>query len=190
MFMLPDGFQSFMRCRTHRAHARMTRLNHRCERERIVSQDFYTQLPRRRIGAGVLITNARGELLLVEPTYKPTWEIPGGIVEDGEDPRTCASREIAEELALDIPVGRLLVIDHCTDPPPGGDSIMIVYDGGVLAETSSIRLPADELRSFRFVPPNGLEQYLDERLAFRIRQSLRAREDGRPVEIVNSVAVD
>lgn len=190
MVMLLEGFRSSMGYQTHQAHATMTRLNHRCERERIVSQDFYAQLPRRRIGAGVLMTNARGELLLVEPAYKPTWEIPGGIVEDGEDPRTCASREIAEELRLDIPVGRLLVIDHRTDPPPGGDSIMIVYDGGVLAEASSIRLPADELLSFRFVPANGLEQYLDERLAFRIRQSLRAREDGLTVEIVNGVAVD
>jgi 8-oxo-dGTP diphosphatase len=53
------------------------------------------------MGAGVLFTNAAGDPLLVEPTYKDTWEIPGGLVEAGEDPRTCAMREVREELGWD-----------------------------------------------------------------------------------------
>jgi ADP-ribose pyrophosphatase YjhB (NUDIX family) len=46
--------------------------------------DFYQQLPRKRIGAGALITDEDGRVLMVEPTYKEHWEIPGGVVERGE----------------------------------------------------------------------------------------------------------
>lgn len=153
-----------------------------------MSQDFYDRIPKRRMGSGMLFVNADGHPLLVEPTYKETWEIPGGIVEAGEDPRSCAEREVEEELGIRIPAGRLLVIDHRNDPPPRGDSIMLIYDGGVMADPSVIRLQADELRSYRFVPPGELERYVNERFAFRVRQALGAREQGCPVEIINGMA--
>ena len=42
--------------------------------------DFTATLPRKRMGAGVLFTDEAGRVLLVEPTYKDYWEIPGGAV--------------------------------------------------------------------------------------------------------------
>jgi hypothetical protein len=36
--------------------------------------------PKKRIGAGVLIVDEFERVLLVEPTYKDTWEVPGGMV--------------------------------------------------------------------------------------------------------------
>lgn len=56
----------------------------------------------------MLFTDALGRLLVVKPTYKPGWELPGGSVEDGESPGRAAVREIAEELGVERPVGRLL----------------------------------------------------------------------------------
>jgi 8-oxo-dGTP pyrophosphatase MutT (NUDIX family) len=37
-------------------------------------------------------------VLLLEPTYKNDWEIPGGIIEDNESPKECCEREVFEEL--------------------------------------------------------------------------------------------
>ena len=34
--------------------------------------------PKKRMGAGVLIRDEQGRVLLVEPTYKQSWEIPSG----------------------------------------------------------------------------------------------------------------
>ncbi len=42
--------------------------------------------------AGVLFRDVRSRLLLVEPTYKPNWENPGGAVEVGESPWATAAR--------------------------------------------------------------------------------------------------
>ncbi|TDC22670.1 NUDIX domain-containing protein, partial [Kribbella albertanoniae] len=69
-------------------------------------------MPRKRLAAAVLIRDAANRVLLLEPTYKLNWELPGGIVEADESPWAAASREVVEELGLELPLGRLLVVDH------------------------------------------------------------------------------
>ncbi|MFF0176044.1 NUDIX hydrolase [Micromonospora profundi] len=46
----------------------------------MTNDDFTATLPRKRMGAEVLLSDDRGRVLLVEPTYKDYWEIPGGAV--------------------------------------------------------------------------------------------------------------
>jgi hypothetical protein len=50
------------------------------------------ELPKKRMAAGVLFRSADRRVLLVEPSYKPNWEIPGGIVEPDESPWAAAAR--------------------------------------------------------------------------------------------------
>ena len=38
---------------------------------------FIATLPTRRLAAGALIRNERGEMLLVKPNYKDGWILPG-----------------------------------------------------------------------------------------------------------------
>ncbi len=56
------------------------------------------ELPKKRVGSGVAIVDQEMRVLLVEPTYKETWEVPGGMVELDESPREAARRECFEEL--------------------------------------------------------------------------------------------
>ena len=148
-------------------------------------QEFYATLARKRVGSGALITDPVGRVLMVEPTYKENWEIPGGAVENDETAYDACRRECHEELGLELDVGRLLVIEHQCDGGHRGDSIMFMYDCGILPSDTGIRLPSDELRSFRFVDEPFVGDFAVERLSRRLRYALLARSENRLIELVN-----
>ena len=45
----------------------------------------------------------QGRLLVVRPSYRPGYDLPGGGLRKGEEPRYGAVRELAEELAVAVP---------------------------------------------------------------------------------------
>lgn len=61
-----------------------------------------------------LIVDKKGEVLLSqrnEPKYKKWhkfWQIPGGVIEFGEDPEETLIREIKEEVGVKVKIERLL----------------------------------------------------------------------------------
>lgn len=122
------------------------------------------------MGAGALIRNEKGEILLMQPTYKKNWEIPGGIVEANESPYQACLREIKEELAIEVKVNRLLCIDY--NPPMTDylESLMFIFDGGILLEEKvyKIRVNSSEHHGFAFVPLEDLGKYLLKRLHQRL----------------------
>ncbi len=132
--------------------------------------------------AGALIRDEQGRILLLEPTYKDHWEIPGGIIEVGETPSQGCARELTEELGLVREPGMLLVVDWAPHPTQG-DRVLFVFDGGTLTvnEIASIRLQAEELRSYAFLPPDETFHQLIPRLERRMRAAVHAQEEGRTV---------
>jgi ADP-ribose pyrophosphatase YjhB (NUDIX family) len=137
-------------------------------------QTFYDKLPKKRMGAGALFLDEAGRLLLVNPTYKPQWEIPGGIVEVNESPRRACEREIREELGLVKTLERLLSITYTAPRPQRSEGLMFIFWGGRLTadEITQIRLPAQELSEFRFVDLAEALTLLTVALGERVRQSL------------------
>lgn len=106
------------------------------------------------VAAGVLFVDEHDRVLLVEPTYKPFWDLPGGIVEVGESPWGAAQREVKEELGLVVTPGRLLICDYL--PPRAGagrEGLRLVFDGGQLDVDVDVRLDTMELRSWAWCTP-------------------------------------
>ncbi|BEL07132.1 hypothetical protein Q0Z83_053230 [Actinoplanes sichuanensis] len=130
------------------------------------------------MGAGVLFGDGRGRVLLVEPSYKPDWEVPGGCVEADESPRAAAQREIREELGLSVDVGRVLVVDWIGPRDGRTEGLMLIFDGGTVADGDAIRLPADELRGWAWCTEAEAGERLSPLLARRIAAAIRAREAG------------
>jgi 8-oxo-dGTP diphosphatase len=136
--------------------------------------------PRKRVSADVLFRDEAGRILLVDPQYKPDWDLPGGMAEANESPLGAARREVAEELGIDYRGGRLLVVDWVGPHGPWDDSLAFIFDGGVLREPDrvGIRLLDGELNGYRFVPPDEAGQLLRPYVESRVRDALAAAEDG------------
>jgi 8-oxo-dGTP pyrophosphatase MutT (NUDIX family) len=132
------------------------------------------------MAAGVLFRDVLGRVLLVEPSYKPNWEIPGGAVEAGEPPWETATRELVEELGLDRPLGRLLVVDYVRPQDSRPEGVVFVFDGGSLDETDvvGIVLPEAEIRSAGFYSLSEVRERVKPLLADRIAVALQAVEQG------------
>ncbi|MFE7975592.1 NUDIX domain-containing protein [Streptomyces shenzhenensis] len=133
------------------------------------------------LAAGVLLFDERDRVLLVDPTYKPGWEFPGGVVEPGEAPARAGMREVAEETGIRLgEVPRLLVVDWEPPAPPGYGGLRLLFDGGRLAsaEAGSLLLPGPELRACRFVTEQEAAALLPSVRYERLRWALRARERG------------
>jgi 8-oxo-dGTP diphosphatase len=144
--------------------------------------DWYAALPRKLLTAGALIRDPSGRVLLVKPTYKATWEVPGGMVEADESPRSAAAREVLEELGLDGIVGRLLVQQWTPAGPGRGDQVQYLYDGGEIVDTSGITLPPEELSEARFFDDADIDPLLHPYVASRVRAGLQALETGTVIE--------
>jgi 8-oxo-dGTP diphosphatase len=146
----------------------------------IVETDFTATLPRKRMGAAVCFRDDAGRVLLVEPTYKSEWLLPGGAVEAGESPYEAAAREVDEELGLTVRPGRLLLVDWFPPRSHRTEGVGLVYDGGVLnpSRTSQIALPPDELRSWAWCTPEEAARRGSSLLAGEVTAALRAVAEG------------
>lgn len=154
------------------------------------TEEYYRTLPRRYMGAGMLITDTENNVLLLETTYKEFHEIPGGVSETGESPRETARREVREELGLSIEPGPLLVFDSRAQPAPKGDAIMLIYDGGIINDPSTVHIDTREVARFHFEPAERLHKFCAPHMANRLQAALRARELGSTIEVVNGNPVN
>jgi 8-oxo-dGTP diphosphatase len=121
----------------------------------------------KRVAAGAIIRNHRGDMLIVKPTYKEGWLIPGGMATEDELPTETCIREVKEELNISIKPGKLLAVDFVQNR---SKAILFVFDGGILTkkQIASILLPPKELSAFKFVPENEALKLLRPRNAERV----------------------
>ncbi|GGS74212.1 MULTISPECIES: NUDIX hydrolase [Streptomyces] len=144
------------------------------------------------LAAGVLLFDEQDRVLLVDPTYKPGWEFPGGVVERGEAPARAGMREVAEETGIRLQeVPRLLVVDWERPAPPGFGGLRLLFDGGRLepGEASRVLLPGPELRAWRFATEEEAAGMLPPVRYERLRWALRARERGSALYLEAGVPV-
>ncbi|MCO1575516.1 NUDIX hydrolase [Crossiella sp. SN42] len=147
-------------------------------------REYAASLNRKRVSAGVLFRDSTERVMLVETTYKELWDIPGGTTNPDESPWKTASRELAEEVGIQLRELRLLAVDHIPavegDPMPEG--LAFIFDGGLVteAEVEAITLTDPEIRSVGLFTLEEARPLVGEGLWRRIAVALRASADGHP----------
>ncbi|WP_051708954.1 NUDIX domain-containing protein [Streptomyces sp. NRRL S-350] len=142
--------------------------------------------------ADALIRDDQGRVLIVDPVYKPGWDLPGGMLDD-EEPAEALVRELREELGLLAEVGRLLVVDTVPALRWGRTILALIYAAhlGKAIEVAALVLQSSEIREARFVSDEEALALLAGPVAARLAAALAAERgshtavlrDGRPVPV-------
>jgi 8-oxo-dGTP diphosphatase len=142
-----------------------------------------TTQARKRVSVDAIIRDEEGRILIVDPTYKPGWDTPGGMAEANEPPEATVRRELREELGLDLTVGPMLCIDWVPPHGPWDDMIAFVFDGGSLtaAQIDALHPTDGEIAGFDFCQPHQIGDRLRPRLARRITAAHRALTSGASI---------
>lgn len=133
-------------------------------------------------GAGAVVVDHRGYVLLQRRADNGLWGIPGGLMEPGEEPAQTARRETYEETGLHVHIDRLVGVY-------AGPSFVVTYPNGDRSAIVSILFlahPVDadatpyprdgEATDVQWFPPDSLPENLPERHASRIRDALSGQE--------------
>lgn len=132
-----------------------------------------------RVSSGAVFFDSDDRLLLVKPTYKDGWNLPGGAVDAGETPREACVREVREELGIEPPIGPLLLAAW-TRSSDMGDKVFFVFDGGILDShnQAGITLDQQELSEHAFFTHADAAQALPSWLADLVANAIESRIDG------------
>ena len=130
-----------------------------------------------------------GRLLILRPTYKSGWTIPGGVMEaDGESPWQACRREVLEECGIEVTAGRLACMDFRTPRPGRRGGVRYLFDCGALGDEilAAIVVQPEEVSEHRLVPLPEALKLLRRPIRRRVRAACRGQglvylEDGRPV---------
>jgi len=143
---------------------------------------YYKNLPKKRMGTGVLFANDKGELLILKPVYKDDWTIPGGVIEADESPREACEREIKEEIGLDVKIKRFLCADYKRDKIKD-DCLQFIFYGGILTpeQIENIKLPPEEISGYKFLETDEAVSLLSKGLQSRMPSCLEALKNNMPV---------
>jgi 8-oxo-dGTP diphosphatase len=148
--------------------------------------DFVPAIP---VSAGALIFDQAGRLLILKPTYKTGWTIPGGVMEaDGETPWEACRREVREECGILVNRGRLACMDFRRPKPGRTGGVRFLFDCGVVGEPAlaGIVIQPEEVSEFRLAAVPEALDLLRKPIRRRVRAAVGSKrlvylEDGRPV---------
>jgi 8-oxo-dGTP diphosphatase len=154
-----------------------------------VTDNGEVYLPAIPTSAGALIFDRADRLLILKPTYKSGWTIPGGVMEaDGETPWEACRREVREECGIEVRRGRLACMDFRHPKPGRAGGIRFLFDCGQVDDEAlaGIVVQPEEVSEYRLAAVSDALELLRGPIRRRVRAATGRKrlvylEDGRPV---------
>jgi len=120
---------------------------------------WLSEQPKKMIVVKTIIKSDSGSILVAKPTYKKTWQLPGGGVDAGENPEDAVVREVNEELGLGIDKLALNIVG--TIYKDDDDLLILIYEySNTVDENMHFELPSDEIEAYEFVEQHILNDRL------------------------------
>lgn len=116
-------------------------------------------LPKKEVAVKVILKSDEGNVLLVKPDYKDTWQMPGGGVEALEDPKAAAVRETEEETGIKIEIEDLRLID--TIFKDKDDCLFLLFESTkLITEDADYSVEDEEIEEYGFYHPAEVAKLL------------------------------
>lgn len=117
------------------------------------TQKWLERFPKKGVNVKLIIKSDTGNVLLVKPSYKPTWQLPGGGVEEREEPKDTLIREVREELGLTLASDDFQIVG--TAFRREYNHLFLIYEyREQLSEDTSLAAEDDEIEAYRFILPH------------------------------------
>jgi mutator protein MutT len=119
------------------------------------------------VTAGAIVTDANGRVLLLKHRFRPGtgWGMPGGFIEEGEQPEEALRRELREEVGLELGEIKLFTTRAFKTP----QQIEIVFQTRAVGDTDQLNY---EIQKAAWFSPGELPKELPKDQAELIRRAL------------------
>jgi len=116
------------------------------------NKQWQATLPKKKVAVKIIIRSDKGNILLVKPDYKDTWQLPGGGVEEYEDPKVAAVRELEEETGIKVEASGLQLVDSIFKSEE--DYLFLLFRCvSLYSEDADYSVEDEEIEGYKFVDP-------------------------------------
>ncbi|HEX6258919.1 MAG TPA: NUDIX hydrolase [Candidatus Saccharimonadales bacterium] len=122
-------------------------------------KQWQASLPKKKVAVKVILKSDKGNILLIKPDYKDTWQLPGGGVEEFEDPKVAAIRETEEETGIKLETADLRLIDSVFKTKE--DYLFLLFEcTKVLPQNVDYSVEDEEIEEYKFIAPSEVTALL------------------------------
>lgn len=133
------------------------------------------------VGAGALIFDPDGRMLLIKNRLRNSWEYPAGGAEGNESPYRTCHREVCEEVGLELDHYRLVGIDFWRKLTPNGNIMFTFATEVTLDQASGVKTQAFEVSAYRWVSRTDALNLITPDLKSRLVELFIAYDNDKPV---------
>ncbi len=99
-----------------------------------------------------------GKILLVRNHGRDMWELLGGRLQVGEEPRAGLARELKEELGVDVLIGAPVDVGTFFLKQKNQPHFFVVYRATLIDSNAQLITPPDEIEEIRWFGKDEIEQ--------------------------------
>lgn len=141
------------------------------------------------VGAGALIFDPSGRVLLIKNRLRGSWEYPAGGANGQESPLDTCIREVGEEVGLVISDYRLIGVDFWRMLTPNGN-LLFTFAAVVPHAQVDLVKPQDlEVSDWRWVTRDEALELIAKRLRPRLTELFAAYDADKPVYLHTGMPV-
>jgi hypothetical protein len=152
--------------------------------------EYFNSWSRKPMSLTVIFRDEHGRVLILKPSYRENWILPGGKVADNESPIKAARLAVKESLGFDFDGRRLVLlgVEYVAAMDSRPEMMVFMFEGGTLSENqiSCIKL-SDKSLDFRCVYLSEAKGLLTDRTIRKINICLNDPESCHYFENGNKV---